>query len=227
MKLAIRSEPLYRAAELRTIETAAAEQPLMQRAGLAAADLATTLCRLQGAALLILAGPGNNGGDAFVAARHLRERRFAVKVVFAGETSRLPKDAAAAYRRFLDDGGSVLESIPSGQRWALIVDGLFGIGLQRPISGRFGELVLTANALAVRDRCPLLALDCPSGLDADTGKVSGPTIRASHTITFIAGKPGLYTGDGPDHCGAISVAPLDLDAERLAPARHGPSAASC
>ncbi len=219
MKLAIRSEPLYRAAELRTIETAAAEQPLMQRAGLAAADLATTLCRLQGAALLILAGPGNNGGDAFVAARHLRERRFAVKVVFAGETSRLPKDAAAAYRRFLDDGGSVLESIPSGQRWALIVDGLFGIGLQRPISGRFGELVLTTNALAVRDRCPLLALDCPSGLDADTGKVAGPTIRASHTITFIAGKPGLYTGDGPDHCGAISVAPLDLDAERLAPAR--------
>jgi NAD(P)H-hydrate repair Nnr-like enzyme with NAD(P)H-hydrate epimerase domain len=66
----------------------------------------------------------------------------------------LPKDAAAAYKRFIDDGGSVLDSIPSGQRWALIVDGLFGIGLQRPISGFHGELVLAANALAVRDRCP-------------------------------------------------------------------------
>ncbi|WP_353849959.1 NAD(P)H-hydrate epimerase [Accumulibacter sp.] len=85
MKTALRSEALYRAAELRSIESAAADQPLMQRAGLAAADLATALCRVQGAPLLIFAGPGNNGGDAFVAARHLRERRFAVHVVFAGE----------------------------------------------------------------------------------------------------------------------------------------------
>ena len=216
MKTGIRSEPLYRAAELRSIETLAAEQPLMQRAGLAAADLVTSLCRLQGATLLILAGPGNNGGDAFVAARHLRERRFVVNLVFAGEFSRLPKDATAACKRFLDDGGTLLESIPSGQRWALIVDGLFGIGLQRPVSGRYGELVLTANALAVRDRCPLLALDCPSGLDADTGSLCGAAIRASHTITFIAGKPGLHTGDGPDHCGHVTVAALDLDAERLA-----------
>jgi len=218
MKTALRSEALYRAAELRSIESAATDQPLMQRAGLAAADLATALCRVQGAPLLIFAGPGNNGGDAFVAARHLRERRFAVHVVFAGEGSRLPKDAAAAYKRFIDDGGSVLESIPTGQRWALIIDGLFGIGLQRSISGRYGEFVLAANALAARDRCPLLALDCPSGLDADTGRLCGATVRASHTITFIAGKPGLHTADGPDHCGSISLATLDLDAERLATA---------
>jgi hypothetical protein len=78
-----------------------------------------------------------------------------------------------------------------------------------------GEFVLAANALAARDRCPLLALDCPSGLDADTGRLCGATIRASHTITFIAGKPGLHTADGPDHCGVISLAALDLDAERL------------
>jgi hydroxyethylthiazole kinase-like uncharacterized protein yjeF len=74
------------------------------------------------------------------------------------------------------------------------------------------------NALAARDRCPLLALDCPSGLDADTGKLCGVAIRASHTITFIAGKPGLYTGDGPDHCGVLTIAALELDAERLAKA---------
>lgn len=215
MKTGTRSEPLYRSDALRSIEMLASGQPLMQRAGLAAADLATSLCRLQGAAVLILAGPGNNGGDAFVAARHLRERRFAVSLVFAGEVGRLPPDAAAACKRFLDDGGTLLDSIPAGQRWAMIIDGLFGIGLQRPIAGRYGELVLAANTLAARDRCPLLALDCPSGLDADTGKLWGTTIRASHTISFIAGKPGLLTGDGPDHCGAISVASLDLDTERL------------
>ncbi|HRL77146.1 MAG TPA: NAD(P)H-hydrate dehydratase [Candidatus Accumulibacter phosphatis] len=215
MKTGNRSQPLYRSDALRSIEALAAEQPLMQRAGLAAAELATSLCRLQGAALLILAGPGNNGGDAFVAARHLRERRFAVSLVFAGEVGRLPPDAAAACKRFLDDGGTLLDGIPAGQRWAMIIDGLFGIGLQRPIAGRYGELVLAANTLAAHDRCPLLALDCPSGLDADTGRLCGTTIRATHTISFIASKPGLHTGDGPDHCGTISVAPLDLDAERL------------
>ena len=215
MKTGNRSQPLYRSDALRSIEALAAEQPLMQRAGLAAAELATSLCRLQGEALLILAGPGNNGGDAFVAARHLRERRFAVSLVFAGEVGRLPPDAAAACKRFLDDGGTLLDGIPAGQRWAMIIDGLFGIGLQRPIAGRYGELVLAANTLAAHDRCPLLALDCPSGLDADTGRLCGTTIRATHTISFIASKPGLHTGDGPDHCGTISVAPLDLDAERL------------
>lgn len=218
MNTPIRSEALYRAADLRLIEKAAAEQPLMQRAGLAAAELGSELCRSQGGAVLILAGPGNNGGDAFVAARHLRQRGYAVSVVFAGDASRLPKDAADAYQRFDDDGGSALDDIPSGSRWSLIIDGLFGIGLQRPVAGRHAELVAAVNALAVRDHCPLLALDCPSGLDADTGKLCGATVRASHTITFIAGKPGLYTADGPDHCGVISVAALDLDAEHLAPA---------
>ena len=216
MKTRLRSQALYAAGDLRTIEQLAVEQPLMQRAGLAAADLAASLCRQQGGAILILAGPGNNGGDAFVAARHLRKRRFAVSVVFAGEAARLPRDAAAAYRRFVADGGNVLDAIPGGLRWSLVVDGLFGIGLQRPVAGPYGELVAAANALALRDHCPLLALDCPSGLDADRGSLCGTAIRASHTLTFIAGKPGLYTGDGPDHCGLISIATLDLDAEQLA-----------
>jgi hydroxyethylthiazole kinase-like uncharacterized protein yjeF len=217
MTTPIRSEPLYRAADLRRIEAAAAAQPLMERAGEAAADLAVSLSRLEGGAVLVLAGPGNNGGDAFVAARHLRLRGFAVSVVFVGESSRLPQDAAAAYRHFDADGGSTLQAIPSGSRWSLIIDGLFGIGLQRAIAGRYAELVQAANTLALRHHCPLLALDCPSGLDADTGKRCGETIRASHTITFIAGKPGLLSGDGPEYCGSITHAALDLHAERLAP----------
>lgn len=215
------SLPLYRAADLRHIEAAAADQPLMQRAGYAAAKLAMTLCGERGAAILILAGPGNNGGDAFEAARLLRERFFDPYTIFLGDAKALPTDAAAAYQRFVEGGGITHAALPAifeGPRWSLIIDGLFGIGLKREIVEPYAGLIHNVNALAIRDGCPLLALDCPSGLDADTGKLCGATIHASHTITFIGGKPGLFTADGPDHCGKISIAPLDLDAQTIRPA---------
>lgn len=208
-------EPLYTNEAIRRIETAFSELPLMQRAGLAAADLAAELCADRGHPVLILAGPGNNGGDAFEVARLLNGRFFETCVVFPGDAARLPRDAAAAYRRFTDAGGTTRSDIPPTQRWSLIVDGLFGIGLTRDIAGQYAELIDQANALAERDTCPLLALDCPSGLDADTGCLHGATIRASHTITFIAAKPGLFTADGPDFCGEVSVASLDLDTSRF------------
>lgn len=202
--------PLYRAAGLRALETAAAGQPLMERAGLAAADRAARLCHDGGAPLLILAGPGNNGGDALETARHLASRFFKVHLVFAGQAERLPPDARAAMTRFIDAGGQLLNAIPEAGPWGLIIDGLFGIGLQRDIDGAYAKLIHDANKLRQRDGCPLLALDCPSGLDADTGRVRGCVIRASHTLTFIALKPGLLTLDGPDHCGHLSVASLEL-----------------
>ena len=210
--------PLYRSTDLRQIEAAAADQPLMQRAGRAAADLAAELCSEAGGAILVLAGPGNNGGDAFEAARLLRERFFAVDVVFPGQPSRLPLDAADAFQRFTATDGNFHAAIPEARRWSLIIDGLFGIGLTREIGDPYAGLIRQANALARRDGCPLLALDCPSGLDADTGKRLGATIHASHTITFIGGKPGLYTAEGPDHCGDIQLAALGLDAESIRPA---------
>ena len=203
---------LFRSPDLRRIEAAAADQRLMQRAGRAGADLAVALRNDGDAPVLILAGPGNNGGDAFEVARLLRERFLAVHVVFAGDMARLPPDAADAFRRFTAAGGATCAAIPSGLRWSLIVDGLFGIGLTREITGACAVLIAQANALAERDRCPLLALDCPSGLDADTGALHGAAIRATHTLTFIAAKPGLFTADGPDHCGQVTVAALDLDA---------------
>lgn len=206
---------LYRAADLRRIEAAAADQPLMQRAGLAAAELAVTIATDRGA-ILVLAGPGNNGGDAFEAARLLRQRFFDTHVVFVGQADELPMDALDAYQRFIDTGGTTSASIPEGMRWSLIIDGLFGIGLKRDIAEPYAELIHRANALAQRDDCPLLALDCPSGLDADRGELHGATIRASHTISFIGGKVGLYTADGPDHCGEIDIASLDLDVEHFA-----------
>ncbi len=220
---AMASIPLYRTVDIRRIESEAAAQPLMQRAGQAAAELAMAICRDHHAPVLILAGPGNNGGDAFEVALLLRQRFFATTVVFAGDAGKLPTDAADAYRRFSSAGGTTLPSIPADSEtdfWSLIVDGLFGIGLTRDISGPYAELITRANALAAHHQCPLLALDCPSGLDADTGCIHGTSIRASHTITFIGAKPGLFTANGPDCCGEITVSRLDLSPE-LVIKEHG------
>ena len=202
--------PLYLSPTLRRIEASHADEPLMERAGTAAARWAVELAAGNGGPVLVLAGPGNNGGDAFVAARLLRERFFDVRLVFGSDPVRLPADAAAARRRFLDAGGAELDAIPDAPRWALTIDGLFGIGLARTPEGRYADWIATANHVAERDVCPLLALDCPSGLDADHGRAFSPCIHASHTLTFIGAKPGLLTADGPDHCGELRVATLAL-----------------
>lgn len=203
---------LYLTATLRRIEARHADAPLMERAGLAAADLACRLADERDRPILVLAGPGNNGGDAFVLARHLQERFFEVCVVFAGRRDALPADAAQAFDAFAAAGGRTFDEIPERDGWSLIVDGLFGIGLTRAPEGRYAAWIERANQLARRDACPLLALDCPSGLNADTGTLPGKCIEATHTITFIAGKPGLLTADGPDVCGDVHIAILDLAA---------------
>lgn len=180
--------PLLRSTELRELETryTGAVPPLMERAGLAAADFAQQLLQASRSPVLILAGPGNNGGDARVMARVLQQRGIAVLVASAGDT------------------------IPAG-KYALVVDGLFGIGLARPIEGIWAELVARINAFPG----PVLSLDIPSGLDGDTGRVLGVAVHATHTLSFIGGKPGLYTLDGPDHCGKVSVANLGLRLDGL------------
>ncbi|MEN9480874.1 MAG: hypothetical protein RLZZ298_2269 [Pseudomonadota bacterium] len=209
---------LYLSPSLRLIETRHSDQPLMQRAGAAAAEWAATLASERNQPVLVLAGPGNNGGDAFAAARLLRERFFDVRLIFASDPAKLPKDAAAAYQRFREAGGITLPTIPDDTHWSLIIDGIFGIGLTRAPAGPYAEWIATANRQASRDNCPLLALDCPSGLNADSGQTLGNTIMASHTLTFIFNKPGLLTADGPDHCGEIRVADLDLVTDADLPA---------
>ncbi len=181
------SQPIYLTADIRRIEKAAGDvsPPLMERAGTAAAELAQKIAR--GKDVLVLAGPGNNGGDARIAAAHLEEKFFRVAV--ASTPAELPQD----------------------KHWGLIIDGLFGIGLGRNIAGEHAALVEYAN----RQRCPVLALDVPSGIQSDTGQVLGCAVRATHTITFIALKPGLLTLDGPDYAGEISVADLQLDLRAL------------
>jgi hydroxyethylthiazole kinase-like uncharacterized protein yjeF len=199
--------------ELRQIEQLARDSgvaDLMERAGLAAAELAREL--LDGkTSVLVIAGPGNNGGDALVVARHLKSWWFKVSVVFAGEAAKLPTDAANALRAWRESGGELLDAIPAKVKWDLVIDGLFGIGLARELSGHHLELVREIN----RMNLPVLALDVPSGLDADAGQTFRAAVRASHTLTFIALKPGLLTAYGPDYCGEIHLDALGIDPTAL------------
>ena len=202
---------LYNVAEVRAIERAAlAAAPagaLMRRAGAAAAELAAQLLP-GGGRLLAIAGPGNNGGDALEAATLLASRGWNVTIDFRGKPAALSADAADALRR-AQASAAQFGQADMADAWDLVLDGLFGIGLARPIAGELAELVRAVNRL----RCPVLALDVPSGLDADTGAIVGPdgvAIQASHTLTFIADKPGLHTADGCDHAGLVEVASLDI-----------------
>ena len=204
-------DALFLSPSLRRLETACADVPLMLRAGTAAAALARHLQLDDSVPVLVLAGPGNNGGDAFVAARLLRAQGRRVQVVAPdGPEHPLPADAQAARAEFLASGGSIASEIPDCATWGLIIDGLFGIGLKRAPAGHHAACITTMNRLAQRDNCPLLALDCPSGLDADSGQAARPTVQATHTLCFIGLHPGLYTNDGPDYSGDIQLAPLDL-----------------
>ncbi|MCC7039685.1 MAG: NAD(P)H-hydrate dehydratase [Burkholderiales bacterium] len=198
--------PIVDLPTLRALEAQHADAGLMERAGAAAAAVAQRLTGNRGRPIVVLAGPGNNGGDAFVVARLLRTGWFDVQVLFAGTPERLPADAAHAYRAFTAAGGRTTDVLPRGA--GLVVDGLLGIGLGRAPEGRIAELVRWANEQAA----PILALDVPSGLDAATGAAYLPVVRATHTATFLALKPGLVTLDGPDHCGEVSVHDLGVAA---------------
>lgn len=212
------SQPLFRGHEFRLIEQEAATHPpsptLMERAGKAASELATQLLG-NGYSVLVLAGPGNNGGDALVAARFLREQGYRVTVVLPGEPARLPLDAAAAFLAWCEGEGEVLSAIPPNGRWDLVIDGLFGIGLERDLDGKYLDLVKQVN----RMKTPVLSLDIPSGLDNETGQPFRAAVQADHTLTFIGLKPGLFTAYGPDFCGQIYLDTLNLPTELLPSAK--------
>jgi hydroxyethylthiazole kinase-like uncharacterized protein yjeF len=186
---------------------------LMENAGLAVAQAITA--RFAPRPALVLCGPGNNGGDGFVLARYLKAGWYRVALMFTGERAKLSSDAAAAHDAWLAAGGDIADDLPAGD-FDLVVDALFGIGLQRDVAGRDAELIEWIN----RQPAPVLALDIPSGLHADSGRVLGTAVDAEHTVTFIALKPGLLTLDGPDHAGEIHVCDLGLAVEALRPA-HG------
>ncbi|HUU72390.1 MAG TPA: NAD(P)H-hydrate dehydratase [Burkholderiales bacterium] len=212
--------PVFQVNQVRLVEEWAFSQdpppPLMERAGRATAELVRSLAPDNARRILVLAGPGNNGGDAFVAARYLKQWWFEVQVVFTGNAAKLQDDARAAHDAWHSAGGTMTDSIPAAFDWHLAIDGLFGIGLQRDLDERHTALVHELN----QSDLPVVAIDVPSGLDADSGQVLGAAVRATRTITFLGLKAGLLTGDGPDHTGEIHLEALGIDNPPL-PDGHG------
>ena len=202
---------------LTTRETAEAEQRamaegttgavLMERAGTATAEL----CRgFGGRSVGVLCGPGNNGGDGFVVARHLAESGWSVSVFALRADASWDGDAAQARERWQ---GAILpvEALDPGA-FDLVVDGLFGAGLARPLSGAASDIVARVNASGR----PVVAVDIPSGVDGTTGEVLGAAITATATITFGTAKPGHYLQPGRRWRGRLTVNDIGLVPPRSA-----------
>lgn len=202
--------PLYTVEQLRHFEHAAQQGlppgELMARAGRAAALWIGELHQGQHS-VCIVAGPGNNGGDGFVVASQLRAAGHDVRCVLIGASLPATDDARAALARWQAAGGEVESRLPS-DRFDVVVDAMFGIGLARPLQGDF---LAAAEWIEAQD-CAVYALDVPSGLDADRGNWVGGVagVRATATITFLGDKPGLHTGDGVDAAGSVTVDNLGL-----------------
>lgn len=181
---------------------------LMEAAGRAVADVARRRVR-PGARVAVLCGPGNNGGDGFVAARLLKRASYDVRLFLAGDKAALKGDAAEMARRF---DGPVRPLDPFQlESLHLVIDGLFGAGLARPIEGVAAEVIAAVNASGT----PVLAIDVPSGLDGATGAALGPVLQATETVTFFRLKPGHLLFPGRALCGAVHVADIGIPAAVL------------
>jgi hydroxyethylthiazole kinase-like uncharacterized protein yjeF len=211
---------LLRTASIRRIEQAwialLGGGVLMQRAAEAVADAAARLARTlpRATPIVSLVGPGNNGGDALLAARLLHERGFPVAALALAPGPPAAADALAVWHAWCAAGLGVepLSALPQWlARRPIVIDGLFGIGLARPIEG---EVAAAVRALDC-GQSAVIAVDVPSGIDADRGCVvggrEGVAVRASLTVTMIADKPGLHTGAAVEHVGELRVARLDLE----------------
>jgi ADP-dependent NAD(P)H-hydrate dehydratase / NAD(P)H-hydrate epimerase len=176
---------------------------LMLSAGQAVAEAAMDL--VEAGPILVVAGPGNNGGDGFVAAAELAARGREVSVILLCDRDSLQGDAALAARGWKYP---VLPFNPQAiGRPALIIDALFGAGLSRPLEGDPREMIEAINA----NGAPVLAVDLPSGINGDTGAVMGVAVRAIETVTFFRRKPGHLLLPGRIHCGRVRVADIGID----------------
>jgi hydroxyethylthiazole kinase-like uncharacterized protein yjeF len=207
--------PLFDVARTRRIEGGAlASLPahaLMQRAGAAVARLALALAP-HARLIRVVAGTGNNGGDGVDAAIRLQQAGKSVEVVLLGEPQ--ADDARDALARARDAGVPMQARADSSLGpQDLAIDALLGIGASRAPEGALREAIVGLNALP----CPVLAIDLPSGLAADTGQALGAAVRATHTLSLLTLKPGLFTAAGRDHAGAVWFDDLGVDTLQDAP----------
>lgn len=217
------------AAEMRAVEQAAIASgrvtglDLMERAGQGVVE-AILADWPDARRTVVLCGPGNNGGDGFVVARLLRDRGWTVEVIFHGAVARLPPDARTNHDRWAEDGAVTpltLRAVKDVAEPDVWIDAIFGIGLTRRPAGEL-ERVLCYLAGHGGDRPfiqpKMVAVDVPSGLDADTGAIpekgaeewAPPCPFCAMTVTFHRAKPGHLRGDGPEHCGKLIVKDIGL-----------------
>jgi NAD(P)H-hydrate epimerase len=187
---------------------------LMETAGRAVADGVLQMLNDDLGDIAVVCGPGNNGGDGFVAARVLRDLELDAIVYLAAPRSAIRGDAAT-HLAILEKAGGVVRMIDTPKALAelsdeiagaaCVIDALFGVGLQRPIEGHYAQVVEVMNQALRR-----LAVDIPSGLDADTGKVLGTCVEADATVTMAALKVALVSSPGFVYCGEVEVADIGV-----------------
>ena len=206
---------IYSVASVRNIDRLAISDAgisgytLMTRAGQAALDAVS--CKNSDAQRWqVICGSGNNGGDGYVVARLAAEKGIAVSVLAMSPPENLSGDAATAHMDFAALGGVVAKYDGALDTEAeLLVDGLLGSGLERELEGRYADVVVAMNA----HPAPVVALDIPSGLHGDSGKVLGSAVHATMTVTFVGLKAGLFLDSGPELAGEIVYDGLGIPAE--------------
>ena len=208
---------IYTAEQVRGLDRRAIEErgipgyELMTRAGHATLNALKALWPAA-RSISVLCGPGNNGGDGYVVARLARAQSMRVTVVALGDPKALTGDAAQACADFVAAGGRWEPWSEAALDSDVIVDALFGIGLTRDVGGEAAVMIEAAN---VSGR-PIVAVDIPSGLHADSGAVLGVAVRAAVTVTFIGRKVGCYVGAGLDHVGELVLDELDVPRQAYA-----------
>jgi ADP-dependent NAD(P)H-hydrate dehydratase / NAD(P)H-hydrate epimerase len=198
------TEPLYTADEMRAAEGAyeGTTLELMERAGIATAEAILTRYP-EAASVSVWCGTGSNGGDGFVVARKLHEAGRTVEIRLIGDEEKVAGDAAENLRRAREAG---LPFVEVGEEGEVVVDALFGTGFAGKPRREAAQRIEELNALDA----PVVAVDVPSGVDASTGEVAGPAVRAELTVTFHARKVGLAVAPGRFHAGEVEVADIGL-----------------
>jgi NAD(P)H-hydrate epimerase len=208
---------IYTAAQVRELDRRAIEvcgipgYELMTRAGHALADAVRDLWP-RARSIVVLAGPGKNGGDGYVCARVAHARGVGARVLALAPPDGLAGDARRAYEEYRAAGGITRAFDRTAIDGDVIVDAIFGIGIARPVGGGYAEAIVAAN---VAGR-PILAVDLPSGLDADSGHPHGLAVRAAATVSFIGRKLGCHVGAGPDYAGVRRYADLGVPSAAFA-----------
>lgn len=183
---------------------------LMENAAIAIAAAALKMVRrIRNPRITIYCGPGNNGGDGLAAARHLHNAGARISIILSGPMSRYAGDAAINLGIVKAMKLPIHSATHRPTRTDLIIDALLGTGLDRPVQGVIAKLINQIN----RPKSPVLAVDIPSGLDADTGHPLGAAVRANHTITLVGLKVGFLTPHAKVYLGKVSVGDIGIPRE--------------